>query len=198
MARAVCRAPGPFRSEHTSFCTCTLLAAGPAHMLNKVHPPEDPSQVQLFGRCGCTGRQPALRKTCKSEGVALVMHLLATGRHYRGCRMPVKCVVMSQQLHLRWSISASGCSAAWAATERRLHCCRCMRYTFWMGVAHLTAILLRISSSTIEFNAAQCAGRCLHTYAGGPCAGNTCSGTLPLESWTPHEVRGAGFVMMLS
>ena len=110
------------QNTHRS-CTCTLLAAGAAHTLNKVHPLEDPSQVQLFGRCGCTGRQPALRKTCKWEGVALKMHLLATGRHHGGCRMPVKCVVMSQQHHLRWSISASGCSAAWAATERRLHCC---------------------------------------------------------------------------
>ena len=63
------------RNAHRSLCISP--SAGPEYMFKQAYPPKDRSQAPLFGRCGYTGQQPALRKICKREGVVLGIHLLA-------------------------------------------------------------------------------------------------------------------------
>ena len=76
VARAVCRAPVSVRSECTSFLMHITIGRT-EYMFQQAYPPKDRSQAPLFGRCGYTGQQPALRKICKREGVVLGIHLLA-------------------------------------------------------------------------------------------------------------------------
>jgi hypothetical protein len=154
VASAVCRAPVSVRSERTSFlhmhipvgCTCTHTS----HSIPTRGPEPSPTvwPVRMYRSTASSA------ENLQASGFRSGDAPSAAGRNPKWCRMPVENVVMSRQHHLRWSTSASGCSAAQTAMERWLHCCRCMRNTFWTGVTYRTALPLRVASYVVKFCAA--------------------------------------------